>query len=279
MFNQFRTALLLGLLGGLFLLVGGLLGGQQGLIIALVFAIVMNFGAYWYSDKLVLKIYRARELDVKEYAHVHRLVNVLAKKANLPKPKLYLIPSHNPNAFATGRNQDHAAIGVTIGILNLLNDKELKGVLAHELSHIKNRDILIGSLAATIATTISFLASMAKWTAIFGGYRNRDNNIVGILAVAIITPIMAGIIQMAISRSREFLADETGAKIAGDWKGLASALKKLEKGSKHFPMRLGSEASAHMFIVHPFTGKSMMKLFSTHPSTDERVKRLSKLKL
>jgi|TARA_Y100000034_G_scaffold16116_1_gene17296 heat shock protein HtpX len=279
MFNQLRTAVLLGLLGGLLLLVGGILGGQQGLIIALVFAIVMNFGAYWYSDKLVLRIYRARELDVKEYAHIHRMVNALSKKANLPKPKLYLIPSHNPNAFATGRNHEHAAIGVTVGILNLLNDKELKGVLAHELSHIKNRDILVGSLAATIATTISFLANMAQWAAIFGGGRNRNNNIIGLLVLAILTPIMAGIIQMAISRSREFLADETGARIAGDWKGLASALKKLEKGAKHFPMRLGGEASAHMFIVHPFSGKSMMHLFSTHPSTIDRVKRLEKLKL
>ena len=280
MFNQLKTAMLLGLLGGVLLLVGGLLGGQQGLTIALVLAIVMNFGAYWYSDKVVLRIYRARELDVTEHAHVHRLLNQLAKKAKLPKPKLYLIPSQNPNAFATGRNPSNAAIGVTVGILNLLNDKELKGVLAHELSHIKNRDILVGSVAATIATTISFLASMAQWTAIFGGYRNRNGgNIIGLLALAIVTPIIAGIIQMAISRSREYMADESGAKIAGEWKGLASALVKLEKNSKQFPMRLGGDASAHMFIVHPFKGRSMMHLLSTHPSTKDRISRLEKVQL
>jgi|TARA_Y100000034_G_C6903423_1_gene418542 heat shock protein HtpX len=279
MFNQLKTAVLLGALGGVLLMIGGLFGGQQGLIIALVFALVLNFGAYWFSDKVVLRIYRARELSVSEHPRVHQIVNTIAKKAGLPKPKLYLIPSKNPNAFATGRNPSNAAVGVTEGILDILNEKELRGVLAHEMSHIKNRDILIGSVAATIATTISFLATMAQWSAIFGMGRNRSgSNIIGLLAVAIVTPMIAAVIQMAISRSREFMADDLGAKLIKDGKSLASALKKLESHSKSFPMRFGNDASAHMFIVHPFSGRNAMKLLSTHPSTAERVKRLEKMR-
>jgi len=276
--NHFKTALLLGALGGIMLSIGALLGGQQGITIALVFAIITNFGAYWYSDKFVLRMYRARELSVSEYPRVHQILNDLCKKNKMNKPELYLIPSKNPNAFATGRNESHAVIGVTEGIIELLTEKELKGVLAHELAHIKNKDMLIGSVAATIATTISFVATMARWSAIFGS-RNRNGNIFSLLIISIITPIVAMIIQMAISRSREFEADKIGAKFAKDGKGLASALKKLERYGKGFPMRFGSEASAHLFISNPFRSRNMLKLFSTHPTTEERIKRLAKIKL
>lgn len=276
--NHFKTALLLGALGGILLSIGALLGGQQGITIALVFAIITNFGAYWYSDKFVLRMYRARELSVSEYPRVHQILNDLCKKNKMNKPELYLIPSKNPNAFATGRNESHAVIGVTEGIIELLTEKELKGVLAHELAHIKNKDMLIGSVAATIATTISFIATMARWSAIFGS-RNRNGNIFSLLIISIITPIVAMIIQMAISRSREFEADKIGAKFAKDGKGLASALKKLERYGKGFPMRFGSEASAHLFISNPFRSRNMLKLFSTHPTTEERIKRLAKIKL
>jgi len=276
--NHFKTALLLGALGGILLSIGALLGGQQGITIALVFAIITNFGAYWYSDKFVLRMYRARELSVSEYPRVHQILNDLCKKNKMNKPELYLIPSKNPNAFATGRNESHAVIGVTEGIIELLTEKELKGVLAHELAHIKNKDMLIGSVAATIATTISFVATMARWSAIFGS-RNRNENIFSLLIISIITPIVAMIIQMAISRSREFEADKIGAKFAKDGKGLASALKKLERYGKGFPMRFGSEASAHLFISNPFRSRNMLKLFSTHPTTEERIKRLAKIKL
>ncbi len=278
MLNHFKTAILLGSLGGILLVIGALLGGQQGMTIALVFAFITNFGAYWYSDKFVLRLYRAKELSVSEYPRVHQILNGLCKKNKMKKPELYLIPSKNPNAFATGRNEDHAVIGVTEGIIDLLTEKELKGVLAHELAHVKNKDMLIGSVAATIATTIAFIATMARWTAIFGS-RNRNGNIFSLLIISIITPIVAAIIQMAISRSREFQADRIGAKFANDTKGLTSALKKLEQAGKGFPMRFGSEASAHLFISNPFKSRNMLKLFSTHPSTDERVKRLAKIKL
>jgi len=281
MLNQVKTAILLASLGGLLLIIGGLLGGQQGLIIAFIFALVMNFSAYWFSDKFVLRMYRTKELSVSDFPRVHQLLNSLCKKNKLIKPRLVIIPSKNPNAFATGRNAKNAVIGITEGLIDILNEKELKGVLAHELSHIKNKDILIGSVAATIATTIAFLATMAKWSAIFGGMnRNREGgNIVSLLVIAIITPIIAAVIHMAISRSREFLADETGAKLSKDSKSLISALKKIETNSSRFPMRFGSEASAHMLISNPFKGKSMLHLFSTHPSTADRIKRLEKIKV
>ncbi len=278
MLNHFKTAILLGTLGGVLLVIGALLGGQQGMTIALIFAIITNFGAYWYSDKFVLRMYRAKELSVSDYPRVHQILNGLCKKNKMIKPELYLIPSKNPNAFATGRNEAHAVIGVTEGIIDLLTEKELKGVLAHELAHIKNKDMLIGSVAATIATTISFIATMARWSAIFGS-RDRNGNIFSLLIISIITPIVAAVIQMAISRSREFQADKIGAKLAQDAKGLASALKKLEQAGKGFPMRFGSEASAHLFISNPFKSRNMLKLFSTHPSTEERLKRLAKIKL
>jgi len=278
--NYFKTALLLGLMTGLILVVGRVLGGEQGMLLALVFAGVMNFVSYWFSDKIVLKLYRGREVSPAEAPRFHAIVDRLIVRANLPKPKLYLLPGDSPNAFATGRNPAHAAVAATEGVLKLMSDEELEGVLAHELGHVKNRDILISSVAATIAGAISFLATMARWGALFGGYgSNSDDrergggNIVSLLLTAILAPIAAMVVQMAISRSREFAADATGAAIAGQPYGLAKALEKLDGYSKRLPME-ATQATAHMFIVAPFTGSSLMRLFSTHPPIEERVRRL-----
>jgi heat shock protein HtpX len=275
--NQIRTVMLLGALTGVLVAIGAYFGN---IYFALVFAIAMNFGSYWFSHKIVLMMYRAKEADVGKYVRLHQLVSEVAKKANVPKPKVYIIPSQNPNAFATGRNPKHAVVAVTSSIMELLNEKELKGVIAHEMAHVKHRDILIASIAATVAGTISMLAFMARWAAIFGGMgRSRDSgNIIELLALAIVAPFIAVVIQLAISRSREYLADESGAKYVGDGKPLASALKKLEAQSKRHPMRFGSPSSAHLFIVNPFSGGAMMKLFSTHPAVDDRVARLNNLK-
>jgi heat shock protein HtpX len=277
--NYFKTALLLGLMTGLILAVGGVLGGQQGMLMALVFAGVMNFVSYWFSDRIVLKMYRGREVSPAEAPRFHAIVDRLIVRANLPKPKLYLLPGDSPNAFATGRNPAHAAVAATEGVLHLMSDEELEGVLAHELGHVKNRDILISSVAATIAGAISFLATMARWGALFGGYggnseRGRGGgNIVSLLLTAILAPIAAMVVQMAISRSREFAADATGAQIAGQPYGLAKALEKLDAYSKRLPME-ATQATAHMFIVAPFTGSAFMRLFSTHPPIEERIRRL-----
>ena len=278
--NQIKTVILLGALTGLLLGAGQLLGGRQGLFIGLVFAVVMNFGSYWFSDKIVLAMYRAKEIKKKENPELYELVKDVAEKANLPMPKLYIIPTNNPNAFATGRNKNHAAVAVTNGIMNLLNKDELKGVIAHEMAHIKNRDILIQTIAATIAGVISYLAFFARFAAIFGGGRNRDGgNMFQLLALAILTPIIAMIIQLAISRSREYLADETGAKTIHNPSALASALEKLELGVKHNPLRFGNPSTSSLFIVNPFSAKGITALFSTHPPMKERVRRLNKLKV
>jgi heat shock protein HtpX len=276
--NYLKTALLLGLMTGLILVVGQILGGRSGMIIALAFAAVMNFFSYWFSDKIVLKMYRGREVTEAEAPRFHAIVDRLIQRAGIPKPKLYILPGDSPNAFATGRNPNHAAVAATEGILNLMTDEEMEGVIAHELSHVKNRDILISSVAATIAGAISMLATMARWGAIFGGFGGRDDRngsggIIGLLATAIIAPIAAMIVQMAISRSREFGADATGAKLAGQPYGLASALQKLDAYSKRIPMQ-ATQSTAHMFIVAPFTGQAFMRLFSTHPPVEERVRRL-----
>ena len=277
--NQIKTTLLLGALTSILLLIGSF-WGQSGLITAFLLAIIMNFMSYWFSDKIVLKIYRAKEVDVAKYPRLYQIVNDIAKKAKLPQPKLYIIPTNNPNAFATGRNPKHAAVAVTQGILDLLTEKELKGVLAHEMAHVKNRDILISSVAATIAGAIGFIAFMARWGAIFGGYGGRNGRgVIELIAIAIVTPLIATVIRLAISRSREYLADETGAKIIKNPKGLASALKKLEANSKAHPMRFGSPSSAHLFIVNPFRASAFLKLFSTHPQASERIKRLNNLKI
>ncbi len=276
--NYFKTALLLGVMTGLILVVGRALGGQQGMLLALAFAGVMNFVSYWFSDKIVLKMYRGREVSPAEAPRFHAIVDRLIARADLPKPKLYLLPGDSPNAFATGRNPAHAAVAATEGVMKLMSDEEFEGVIAHELGHVKNRDILISSVAATIAGAITFLATMARWGALFGGYGGNDRergggNIITLLLTAILAPIAAMVVQMAISRSREFAADATGAQIAGQPYGLAKALEKLDAYSKRLPME-ASQATAHMFIVAPFTGSAITNLFSTHPPIAERVKRL-----
>lgn len=282
--NQIKTALLLGGLTGLFLLIGGLAGGRTGLLIGLVFAGGINFVSYWWSHKIVLKIYRAKEADKSKYSELYSMIDEIRHSAKLPMPKVYIVNMPQSNAFATGRNPQHAVVAVTTGILDLLNKNELKSVLAHEIGHIKNRDILISSVAATIAGIISYIAMMARWGAIFGGF-GRDSegggNIVELLVLAIVAPIMAMIIQFAISRSREYLADETGAKLVKDPFSLASALEKIEQNVKHNPMKkMGTtEATAHLFIESPFRGGGFIQLFSTHPKTSERCRRLRSMKL
>ncbi len=278
--NYFKTAVLLGLMTGLILVVGRALGGEQGMLLALVFAGVMNFVSYWFSDKIVLKMYKGREVSPTEAPRFHAIVDRLIARADLPKPKLYILPGDSPNAFATGRNPAHSAVAATEGVMKLMSDEEFEGVIAHELAHIKNRDILISSVAATIAGAITFLATMARWGALFGGYggssdsRGRNGgNAITLLLTAVLAPLAAMVVQMAISRSREFAADATGAQIAGQPYGLAKALEKLDAYSKRIPME-ASQATAHMFIVAPFTGSAFTNLFSTHPPIAERVKRL-----
>jgi len=282
--NQIKTALLLGGLTGIFLAIGYLFGGQNGMLIGLLFAGGMNFISYWWSAKIVLMMYRAREADRNKESELYALVEEIRHAAHLPMPKVYIIETEQSNAFATGRNPKHAVVAVTTGLLKILKKNELKGVLAHEMAHVNNRDILISSIAATIAGVISYIAMVARWSAIFGGFGGRDNNntnILELLALAIIAPIMAMIIQFAISRSREFLADETGAKFIRDPFSLASALEKIEANVKHHPFqRMGTtEATAHMFISNPLKGASFLELFSTHPTTKKRVEKLRAMKL
>ncbi|WP_406657828.1 zinc metalloprotease HtpX [Methanolobus sp. ZRKC2] len=279
--NMLKTTILLASLTGLLVLVGGSVGGKLGMIIAFLFAIIMNFGSYWYSDKIVLKMYRAQEVTSAEHPQLYDTVQKLAMRANLPMPKVYIVNTSMPNAFATGRDPQHAAVAATTGILNLLTAEELEGVLAHELAHVKNRDTLISAIAATIAGVITMLAAWARWAAIFGGIGGRDgegNNIVGFIALAVLAPLAATIIQLAISRSREFSADAEGARISQKPWALASALEKLEYGSSNYRERRGdvqaSENTAHMFIVNPLKGSTLMSLFRTHPATEERIKRL-----
>ena len=277
--NYLKTTLLLGVMTGLILVVGRALGGNQGMLLALGVAAVMNFVSYWFSDQIVLKIYRGKEVSAAEAPRFHAIVDRLIVRANLPKPKLYLLPGDSPNAFATGRNPQHSAVAATEGVLKLMSDEELEGVIAHELGHVKNRDILISSVAATIAGAITFLATMARWGALFGAYGGNSNrergggNVVSLLLTAVLAPIAAMVVQMAISRSREFAADATGAQIAGQPYGLAKALEKLDGYSKRLPME-ATQATAHMFIVAPFTGSAITNLFSTHPPIEERIRRL-----
>ena len=275
--NTIKTTLLLGGLTGLLIFIGGYFGGQHGVVIAFIFALVMNFGSYWFSDKIILRMYHAQEVSENEAPEIFSLVRNLALKASLPMPKVYIIPEGTPNAFATGRDENHAVVAVTEGILRILNKAELEGVIAHELAHIKNKDMLIGSIAATLAGAIVMLASMARWAAIFGGgSRDRDDDsggVIGLIAMAILAPIAATIIQMAISRSREYLADEGGSRISGRPYDLASALEKLSRASEAIPLA-ANPSTAHMFIVNPLTGRSLMNFFSTHPPIEERVARL-----
>lgn len=273
--NTVKTAFLLGSLSALLLLAGQAVGGQGGLLVALLIAAVMNFGSYWFSDKIVLAMYRAQEVEPNH--PLSRIVARLVARAGLPMPKVYVIPTDTPNAFATGRSPQHAAVAATEGILRLLSEEEIEGVMAHELAHVKNRDILISSVAATIAAAIMVLASIARWGAIFGaGNRGNDRNganALALLATAIIAPLAAMIIQAAISRAREFGADRTGAEIAGTPHGLANALRKIEAAVRRKPLP-ANPATAHMFIVKPFSGSGILSLFSTHPPTEERIARL-----
>jgi heat shock protein HtpX len=280
MSSQIKTGLLLGLLTAIVLLIGQAVGGRGGLMLAFLFAIVMNVGSYWFSDKIVLSMYRARELAPEDAPMLHAMVDELAAEARIPKPRLYVVPQESPNAFATGRNPDHAAVAVTEGIMHLLSPEELRGVIAHELAHVKNRDILVQTVASVMAGVIVMLANWVKWTAIFGFGRGSDEegggNPLAALAMAIVAPIAATIIQFAISRSREYLADETGARISRSPLSLAGALEKLSRGSERVPLH-GNQATENMFIVNPFSGRSMMSLFSTHPPIEERVARLRQM--
>ena len=272
--NQGKTVMLLALLTALMLGAGQLLGGRTGLTIAIMFALIMNFGSFWFSHKIVLAMYRAKPADKKEYKGLHDIVEEVSKEAGIPKPAVYIIPSEAANAFATGRNPKNAVVACTVGIMKLLSKEELKGVIAHEVSHVKNRDMLVTTIAATIAGVISYLAMMAQFAAIFGGGRGRDRgNMFSLIALAIITPIIAAIIQLAISRSREYLADSSGAKALKNGEPLARALEKLESSATSNPLRFGSRATSSLFIVNPFRG-GIAGLFSTHPPIAERAKRL-----
>jgi heat shock protein HtpX len=278
--NTLKTTFLLTLMTLLLIFAGGAIGGQGGMLLALILAGVMNFVSYWFSDKIVLAMYGAKEVTEADSPDFHGLVRQLTDRAGLPMPRVYIIPSDTPNAFATGRNPQHAAVAATEGILRILSREELMGVMAHELSHVKHRDILISTIAATVAGAITYLAHMAQWAAIFGGGRDRDGEgggILGMLVMAIVAPLAALLIQMAISRSREYEADKGGAEISGNPLYLAGALRKLEMANRQLPMQEAIPASAHLFIVNPLTGGGLMSLFSTHPPMEERVRRLESM--
>lgn len=280
MLNHLKTTFLLTSLTLLMVFMGSVIGGQGGAIIAFVLAGAMNFFSYWFSDKLVLKMYRAQEVGPGDAPEFYSMVQRLAQRADLPMPKVYIIPSASPNAFATGRNPQHAAVAATEGILRILAPEELEGVMAHELAHVQNRDILVGTIAATLAGAIAMLGNMLQWTAIFGGGRHDDEgggNPFGALLLAIIMPIAAMLIQMAVSRSREYMADESGARICGKPHALANALRKLHFSSQSIPMDGAQAATAHLFIVNPLRGSSLLALFSTHPPMEERIARLEAL--
>ena len=279
--NALKTTLLLGVLTGFLLVIGQYFGGQNGMIIALIFAAVMNFVSYFFSDKIALAVYRAQPATREELPRVYQVVERLTQRIGIPMPKMYVIPSDSPNAFATGRNPNHASVAVTQGILNLLNDEELEGVLAHELGHVRNRDILISSIAATLAGAITVLARMAMWGAMFGGLGGRDDRDrgggIGALFMMILAPIAAMLIQLAVSRSREYAADASGAHLTGNPYALASALRKLDEYSRRVPLP-ASPSTAHLFIVQPFLGTSglnLANLFSTHPPIAKRIERLT----
>ncbi len=274
--NQLKTVILLAALGGLLVVLGGYLGGKNGATIAFVIALAMNVGSYWFSDRIVLSMYHAQEVTESEAPDLYRMIRNLAQNAEIPMPKVYIIPDDSPNAFATGRNPEHAAVAVTEGILRLLNKDELAGVIGHELGHVKNRDILIQTVAATIGTAITYLAHFGFF---FGGRSDDDReggSLFGSILMMILAPMAAAVIQMAISRSREYIADDTGAKICGHPLWLASALGKLQRGSEAIPMH-GEQATAPMFIVSPFFGGGLSSLFSTHPPIENRIERLEKM--
>lgn len=276
--NRLKTTFLLSLLTVLMVLMGSAIGGRSGMVFAFFMAAAMNLFSYWFSDKIVLKMYGAQEIGEHDYPSFYGMVRRLALQAGLPMPKVYIIPDNSPNAFATGRNPDHAAVAATEGILRILSPEELEGVMAHELAHVQNRDILIGTIAATFAGAISMIGNMLQWGAMFGAGRGDDEEggggIIGSLVMAIIAPIAAMLIQMAVSRSREYLADESGARICGRPLALANALRKLHNASQMMPLQDARPATAHMFIVNPLTGGALMNMFSTHPPMEERIARL-----
>jgi heat shock protein HtpX len=283
MSNVFKTGVLLAVLTAMLVLIGGAIGGQQGMVIAFVIALAMNFFSYWFSDKIVLAAYGAQPIDEAAAPRLYAIVHRLATRAGIPMPRVYMVPSETPNAFATGRNPQHAVVAVTEGIMRILDEEELEGVLAHELSHVKNRDVLISTIAATLAGAITYLAHMAQWAAMFGG-RSRDDdeggsNPIAMILLAILAPIAAMLVQMAVSRSREFQADATGARVAGKPWGLAKALEKLQMANEAVPMADATPATAHLFIVNPLSGQTLMRLFSTHPPLEERIARLRAMRV
>ncbi len=280
MTSSIKTAVLFAALTALFIVIGGLIGGKSGMVIALIFAIATNFISYWYSDSIVLRIYQAKELTKSDAPQLHTIVEELAKNAGIPKPKIYIVPDPSPNAFATGRNPENAVVAVTQGIMHILNTNELRGVLAHEIAHIANRDILIQSSAAMLGSAITALANMLYFTSLFGGRDNENSSplsAVGAILMIILAPLAASLIQMAISRSREYLADESGASYCSDPMALASALNKLHNYSQQIPLNNANPATENMFIVSPLLSGGMQALFSTHPPIQERIKRLQQM--
>ena len=280
MSNTFRTTMLLAALTGLIVWVGQVLGGTQGAFVAFVLAAMMNAGSYWFSDRIVIAMYRGQQIQQSDDPELWAIVQGLAMKSGIPMPRLYLVPSESPNAFATGRNAEHAAVAVTAGIRQLLDRHELEGVLAHEIAHVTNRDILIGSIAATLAGAVMMLASMARWSLIFGGgqrdERDGGSNAIGLLVTVIVAPIAAMLIQLAISRSREFQADATGARVCRNPEALASALRKISAYSARVPLEANPQ-TAHLFIINPLRGGTLQSLFSTHPPLEQRVERLERI--
>lgn len=279
--NTLKTTILLASLTGLLVVFGNLLGGSQGATIALLIAGIMNFASYWFSDKIVLSMYRAQQVGPTEAPQLYRVVQRICEKNNLPMPKVYIIDNQSPNAFATGRSPTHASVAATTGILRILSEDELEGVMAHELAHVQNRDTLTSTIAATIAGAITWIAQMVQWSAMWGGMRHNDDDnnplgMAGALLMAILAPLAAMLIQMAISRSREFAADETGARFCGRPLSLANALAKLERGASAIPLQNGNPSTAHLFIVNPFKG-GIANLFSTHPPMTERIEKLQQL--
>jgi len=282
MSSMFKTGVLLGVLTALFVVIGYALGGQQGMVVAFALAVAMNMFSYWFSDKIVLAMYGARPISEAEAPRLYAIVRRLATRAQIPMPPVYLIPTDAPNAFATGRSPDHAAVAVTEGIMRILDEDELEGVLAHELSHVRNRDVLISTIAATLAGAITYLAHMMQWAAFFGGGRSSDDEEGGspwaMLLLAILAPFAAMLVQLAVSRAREYQADASGARLAGRSSGLAKALEKLETAARAEPMP-ANPATAHLFIVNPLSGQTLMRLFSTHPPIEERIRRLRAMHL
>jgi heat shock protein HtpX len=281
MSNVFKTGLLLAVLTAMLVLIGGAIGGQQGMIVAFILAAVMNFFSYWFSDKIVLTAYGARPVTESQAPGLYAIVRRLATRAGIPMPPVYVIPSDTPNAFATGRNPEHAAVAVTEGIMRILDESELEGVLAHELAHVANRDVLISTIAATMAGAITYLAHMAQWAAIFGGRRDDDEggtNPIAAMLLAVLAPLAAMIVQLAVSRAREYQADASGARLAGRTGGLINALGKLQMANQVAPMD-ASPATAHLFIVNPLSGQTLMRLFATHPPLEERIARLRAMRV